>query len=167
MNRKWFVATFGGMYEHSPWVAEAAFAQGPPDPADCDSLVAALRQEVEAAGAEAQLKLLRAHPDLAGKLALSGALTAESTAEQAGVGLHQCSPEQFERFQILNAAYLQKFKFPFIMAVAGSDRAQIIAAFEQRVEHGFDAEFATALEQVHRIAELRIQAWSAAQGEDK
>ena len=164
MNKEEFVETFGGIYEHSAWVAERAFARGASRDISKDGLVAALSVEVDAAGGEAQLVLLRAHPDLAGKLAVSGELTAESTAEQASAGIDQCTPEEFERFQTLNTAYVEKFGFPFIMAVKGSNRHQILAAFELRIDNDKPTEFSTALAQVHRIAELRIQTWLDTQG---
>lgn len=164
MNKEQFVETFGGIYEHSAWVAERAFDRNNGIEINHDALFAALSVEVDSSGDEAQLALLRAHPDLAGKLAVSGELTAESTAEQASAGIDQCSEEEFERFQVLNATYVEKFAFPFIMAVKGSDRHQILAAFELRVNNDKETEFNTALEQVHRIAQLRIQTWLDTQG---
>jgi len=166
LKQQQFVDAFGGIYEHSAWVAEQAFANGPPESLTQEQLCAALRAEVDASGEQAQLILLRAHPDLAGKLAVSGELTAESTAEQASAGIDQCTPEQFARFQTLNTRYVEKFGFPFIMAVKGSDRHQILAAFESRVNNDKDTEFRTALAQVHKIAELRIQTWLQTQGAD-
>ncbi len=164
MNKEQFVDIFGGIYEHSSWVAEAAFAQGVKEPINREQLLSVFRAQVEASGVEAQLVLLRAHPDLAGKLAMSGELTAESTAEQAGAGIDQCTPEEFERFQTLNTEYVERFGFPFIMAVKGFDRHQILSAFEERVNNDKQTEFSTALTQVHRIAELRIDTWLASQG---
>jgi 2-oxo-4-hydroxy-4-carboxy-5-ureidoimidazoline decarboxylase len=113
---------------------------------------------VELAGVEAQLALLRAHPDLAGKLAVRGELTAESTSEQAGAGLDRCSPKEFEEFQRLNDVYNTRFGFPFILAVKGYDRAGILEEFRRRVGNAPKAEFREALDQVHRIARLRLQA---------
>ena len=104
------------------------------------------------------MALLRAHPDLAGKLAVEGELTAESTSEQAGAGLERCSPEEFEEFQRLNDAYTARFGFPFILAVKGYDRAGILAAFRRRVGHDRATELREALDQVHRIARLRLRA---------
>lgn len=153
-----FVAGFGRVYEHSPWIAETLFDQGL-DPAydQLDGLAGALRQIVEAGGKERQLALLRAHPDLAGKLAMAGELTAESRGEQAGAGLDQCSPAEFARFQELNRSYTARFGFPFILAVKGKARAEILAAFETRVKNDEPTEFRTALDQVHRIAYLRLR----------
>lgn len=164
MDRAAFVETFGGIYEHSPWVAQQAFDAGAPAALDGPALVRALRHQVDAADDGAKLALLRAHPDLAGRLALSGELTADSTAEQASAGLDQCSETEYARFQELNARYVEKFGFPFIMAVKGSDRQQILAAFETRVDNDREVEFDTALQQVHRIAELRIQTWLEGRG---
>ena len=103
-----------------------------------------------------RLALLRGHPDLAGKAAVAGDLTAESRGEQASAGLDRCNPEEFQRLQALNAAYKEKFGFPFILAVKGLTREAILAAFEARLAGAPDAEFATALAQVDRIARLRL-----------
>ncbi len=146
-----FVQRFAGVYEHSPWVAEAAAeGGGPHDPAT------ALREAVEAAPKERQLALLRAHPDLAGKLALADNLTDASSAEQRGAGLDCCSSAELAAFQGLNARYQERFGFPFILAVRGHDRASILEQFRRRVDNDPEAEFRTALDQVHRIAVLRI-----------
>jgi len=153
------VAAFGGIYEHSPWAAEAVFDAGleaaDDDPSRLADRMAAV---VDQAGGDAQLALLRAHPELAGKLAVAGGLTAESTAEQASAGLDQCTPEEFAAFQALNEAYNAKFGFPFIIAVRGLTRQDILKAFSERVENDRRTEFATALAQVHRIARLRLAA---------
>ena len=157
-DRTAFVARYGGIYEHSPWVAEAVYDAGGADKAsDPEALRAAMAAVVEAAEPEAQLALLRAHPDLAGRLALAGGLTAASSAEQAGAGLDQCSPEELARFQELNNRYTERFGFPFILAVKGKTRAEILAAFEARIDNDPKTEFRTALEQVHRIALLRLR----------
>jgi OHCU decarboxylase len=105
---------------------------------------------------EQRLGVLNAHPDLAGKLAVAGQLTADSTAEQASAGLDKCSPEEYERLQALNEAYKAKFGFPFVMAVKGRSRTEIIQAFEERVNNDAETEFTTALQQVERIALLRL-----------
>ncbi len=112
----------------------------------------------DAADVDAQLAVLRAHPDLAGKLAVGEALTADSSAEQAGAGLDQCTAEEFERFQALNEDYKARFRFPFILAVRGLHRRDILAAFEARVGNDPDTERATAVAQVNRIAALRLAA---------
>ncbi|ORE93484.1 hypothetical protein ATO13_12441 [Stappia sp. 22II-S9-Z10] len=155
--REAFVTRYGGVYEHSPWVAERAWDGGI---AEAGDVVPVLARVVERAGHEAQLALLRAHPDLAGKLGV-GELTPESAQEQAGAGLDQCSAEEFAEFTALNARYEARFGFPFIIAVRGLDRAGILAAFRARVEGTPEAEFRTALNQVHRIAALRVAAMTA------
>ncbi len=154
-----FVARYGGVYEHSPWIAGCAYDAGPgPDCGDAEGLSRAFTRIVEAAGEERQLALLRAHPDLAGKLAVDGDLTEESASEQAGAGLDRCTPDEFTRFRLLNDAYMAKFGFPFILAVAGYDRREILDIFEQRLGNEYDVEMREALQQVHRIAVLRLAA---------
>jgi OHCU decarboxylase len=160
LDRAGFLARFGGVYEHSPWIAAAVWDKGMVAD-EAEELAAAMAAEVEAAGEAPQLALLRAHPDLAGRLAVRGALTAESTSEQAGAGLDRCSPEEFAEFQELNAAYKARFGFPFILAVKGYDRAGILAAFRRRVKNSRAGEFREALDQVHRIALLRLLALAA------
>ncbi len=156
-DRDGFLARYGGVYEHSPWVAGAVWDEGAAS-GDLETLAGAMAARVEAAGEEAQLVLLRAHPDLAGKLAVRGELTPLSTSEQAGAGLDRCSPEEFTEFQRLNDAYKAHFGFPFILAVKGHDRAAILDAFRRRVGHDRATELREALAQVHRIARLRLQA---------
>lgn len=156
MDRVAFVARFGGVFEHSPWVAEGAWDAGPV-PGDVAGLHAAMVAVLRAAPRERQLAVLNAHPDLAGRLSVRGELTADSTAEQASAGLDRCTPDEFARFTALNDAYKAKFGFPFIMAVKGRGRADILEAFERRVGNAPEEEFATALAQVERIAELRLK----------
>src|SRR5687768_17057002 len=153
-----FVALYGRVYEHSPWIAETAWSRGLKEQHDTvEGLHEALAAIVDAAPRERQLALLNAHPDLAGRLAVRGELTAESTSEQASAGLDKCTPEEFRRFTELNDAYRRKFPFPFIMAVKGRSRAEILDAFERRIDHDADTEFRTALDQVHKIALLRLR----------
>ncbi|MGB5597914.1 2-oxo-4-hydroxy-4-carboxy-5-ureidoimidazoline decarboxylase [Thiothrix litoralis] len=149
-----FVRLLGGVYEHSPWMAERCYAQQPF--AERAALLQAMREVLAAATEAEQLALIRAHPDLAGKAALRGELTAESTQEQAGAGLAQLTPAEFARFTELNTAYTTRFGFPFIMAVKNASKDQILAGFEQRITHTPTAEFAMALEQINRIAAFRI-----------
>ena len=152
-----FIAQYGGVYEHSPWVAE----QVAPLAADVDDVaqIAALMADcVDNASVERQLDLIRAHPDLAGKAQLAGELTADSRAEQSSAGLDRCSAEEFERLQTLNADYREKFGFPFVMAVRGSHRVDIIDTFAVRLENDYDLEFETALTEIHKIARLRLDA---------
>jgi OHCU decarboxylase len=154
LERDRFVERFGGVFEHAPWVAEQAFDAGPF--ARLEALHRAMVDAMRRAPRERQLALIRAHPDLAGRAAIGGALTAASAAEQAGAGLDQCTPPEFERFQTLNDKYKEKFGFPFILAVRGRTRAEILAAFEQRLNNSADAEFQEALDQIATIAELRL-----------
>jgi allantoate deiminase/N-carbamoyl-L-amino-acid hydrolase len=153
-----FTATLHGIYEHSPWIPERAAAQRPF--ANITALKLAMQAVVSSAAREEQLGLIRAHPELAGKAAISGELTAESTGEQAKAGLNNCSPEEFATLQKLNADYNKKFGFPFILAVKGADgqglsRQAIIATFSRRLKNQFDDELAEALRQIGRIAEMR------------
>ena len=154
-NKYAYVDRFGGVYEHSAWVAKQAFDMGPPDP---EVLPAVMRKIVENAGSAAQLKLLRAHPDLAGKLAKSGALTRESTSEQASAGLDQCTADEFAAFTTLNERYKTRFGFPYILAVKGRHRTEILENFRARVNNTLEVEFREALNQVHQIAALRFEA---------
>ncbi|TXH70498.1 MAG: 2-oxo-4-hydroxy-4-carboxy-5-ureidoimidazoline decarboxylase [Thiothrix sp.] len=156
LNQAEFVSCLGGIYEHSPWMAERTWQARPF--ADLDALLSAFRASLAKATEAEQLALIRAHPDLAGKAALRGELTAESNSEQASAGLDQCTPEELARFTALNTAYQQKFGFPFIMAVKNATRAQILQGFEQRIHHKPIDEFSTALEQINRIAAFRLTA---------
>lgn len=161
LSREAFVAAFTDIYEHSPWVAERAFDQNAAQAQlsdDIESLHARMSQVLLQAEPAEQLALINAHPDLAGKAAIQGELTAASTGEQAGAGIHLCTPAEFARFTDLNDRYKARFHFPFIMAVKGSDRHQILAAFEQRIEHSAEAEFACALSEINKIALFRLQA---------
>ena len=157
MNERDFVRRCGGIYQHSPWVAELA-APLLADAAAVDEIARVMADCVDNASQKRQLELIRAHPDLAGRAAVAGELTAESTEEQASAGLDQCTPQQFERFIELNEQYTVKFGFPFVMAVRGSIRDEILAAFERRLGHDYDQEFETALEEIHKIARLRLEA---------
>lgn len=151
-----FAATLGGIYEHSAWVAEGAVAGRPF--ANVEALHRAMADVVARAGAAAQLALIRAHPELAGKAMVRKTLTADSTSEQSGAGLTQCSPEELATLTALNDRYNARFGFPFILAVKGHDRASVIAAFARRVESDRDTEFAENLRQIDRIARLRMDA---------
>lgn len=149
-----FAESLAGIYEHSPWIAVRAAAARPF--ASRLDLLAAMQAVVLAATRDEQLALVRAHPQLAGQAAVRGELTAESTREQAGAGLSECSAEQFERLQTLNQAYNQRFGFPFVLAVKGHDRDSVLRAFEQRLGNEPETELATALGQIERIAEFRL-----------
>ena len=154
-----FVQLLDGTYEHSPWIAEQAWAQRPF--LGLDQLKLALVQVVRNAGREPQLALVRAHPELAGKAMVSKTLTAESTNEQGKAGLTDCTPEEFAQIQQLNADYNARFGFPFILAVRGPrglglPKAEIIATFARRLGNHPDFERAEALRNIHRIAEIRL-----------
>jgi OHCU decarboxylase len=148
-----FVARFGPVYEASPWVAEGVWpaveSGGLDDPA---ALAAAMRIEVDAAPREMKLALIRAHPELASRTRMAEA----SVKEQSGAGLDQCTAAEFAEFQRLNGAYNARFGFPFIVAVKGLTRADILAAFAARLANDPDTEFEVAIAQIHRIAGFRL-----------
>jgi urate oxidase len=158
MDREAFVAGFGGVFEHSPWIAERAHALelGPAHDTAL-GLHSALARAFRSASEEERLGVLTAHPDLAGKLAAARRLTPESTAEQASAGLDALTDAERARFTELNSAYVAKFGFPFIVAVRGLAKDDILAAFESRIANDRDAEFAAACAQVERIALLRLK----------
>jgi len=156
MDRAGFVASLGGVFEHSPWVADRAWAARPF--ASVDALHAAMVAALHGATEAEQLALIRAHPELAGKAAVRGRLTADSTREQAGAGLTVCSPGELARLQALNARYNARFGFPFILAVKGWDRAGILGEFARRVESDRATEFAECLAQIAKIARFRLDA---------
>jgi OHCU decarboxylase len=157
MSRDDFVATFGSVFEHSPWIAERAF-DGELGPANdtASGLHFALRNQFRAAHADERLAVLKAHPDLAGKLAAARRLTAASTAEQAAAGLDALTEAEHARFTALNEAYVEKFGFPFIIAVRDNTKAMILDAFEKRLGNDREEELDTAAAQVERIAFLRL-----------
>lgn len=154
-----FIARFGGVFEHSPWIAERAFDAGAiTEPLTAEAVHAALCSEFRKASRQERLAVLRAHPDLAGKLAMADQLTIESKSEQAGAGLDRLTADEHARFTALNARYMADFGFPFIIAVKGHDKHSILAAFEERVTHPAEEEFEVACGQVERIAGFRIAA---------
>ncbi|MCX2724635.1 allantoinase PuuE [Roseibium salinum] len=158
MSREEFVATFGGIFEHSPWIAERAFDLELGPAHDCAAGVHnALCRVFRTAGEDERLGVLTAHPDLAGKLARAGRLTAESTSEQASAGLDHLTDEEREEFTRLNTIYVEKHGFPFIVAVRDHDKASIMAAFLRRIENDRETEFAEACHQVERIARHRLK----------
>lgn len=154
LERERFVELFGGVFEHAPWVAEQAFDAGPFD--SIQALHGVMVDVVRGAPRARQLALVRAHPDLAGRAAIAGGLTAASSAEQASAGLDQCTSAEFERFRELNARYKEKFGFPFILAVKGKSLTEILTAFEQRLANPPEAEFEEASRQIAEIARLRL-----------
>jgi OHCU decarboxylase len=151
-----FIEYFGGIYEHSPWVAEQCFHRAA-GLDDAGAMSGVFADCVDRASNDTKLELIRAHPDLAGRAAVRGELGVDSTDEQASAGIDQCTAEEFQRFQIANKAYKEKFGFPFVMAVRNSNRHAILAAFEQRLQNSREQEFERAIEEVHKIARLRLQ----------
>ncbi|AKI01575.1 OHCU decarboxylase [Hoeflea sp. IMCC20628] len=159
MDRDHFIEQFGGVFEHSPWIAERAFDNGRiVEPHAAEAVHQALCVEFRKASHGERMGVLRAHPDLAGKLAISGDLTEESKSEQAGAGLDRLSADEHARFTELNTRYMRDFGFPFIIAVKGHTKDSILAAFETRVGNNPETEFETACEQVERIAGFRVAA---------
>ena len=158
MSQARFIEAFGGVFEHSPWVAERAHGLelGPTHDSTA-GVHAALARAFRSASDTERMAVLRAHPDLAGRLAEAKRLTEASSAEQATVGLDALSDDERAVFTRLNGAYTERFGFPFIIAVRDHDKAGILAAFEQRLDHSADDEFAEACAQVERIAELRLR----------
>ncbi len=157
MSREDFVATFGGIFEHSPWIAERACAyESGPTHDTARGVHNLLCRAFRSASDGERLGVLNAHPDLAGKLAAAGRLTAESTAEQAGAGLDMLTDDERAMFQKLNADYVARHGFPFIIAVKDNTKASILDAFHRRIKNNRDTEFAEACRQVERIAELRL-----------
>ncbi len=158
MDKPGFVAAFGGVFEHSPWIAEKAWSLELGPAHDCAAGVhSALARVFRSSSEDARLNVLKAHPDLAGKLAAAKRLTAESTAEQASAGLDALTDAERETFMRLNSAYADKFGFPFIIAVRDHDKAGILSSFERRMANDRDVEFSEACRQVERIAELRLK----------
>ena len=163
MDRKAFQQKFGGVYEHFPAIAQNAWARGLTAETDTPTGLAAAMAAVAASMPDSsKLTLICNHPDLAEKTAIGG-LTAASRGEQAGAGLDQCSPGEYRRFQELNDAYKEKFGFPFILAVGGKTRREIFAVFEGRIDNDRDTEFRTALQQIDRIAVLRLEKLAGAE----
>ncbi|WP_112831122.1 2-oxo-4-hydroxy-4-carboxy-5-ureidoimidazoline decarboxylase [Rhizobium cremeum] len=157
VTREDFISRFGGVFEHSPFIAERAYDAGLiGEPLTAAGVHAALSAQFRAASPEERLGVLRAHPDLAGRLAIAGELTEDSRKEQAGAGLDRLSPQEHARFTELNSAYTAKFGFPFIIAVTGLTRDDILTAFETRIDNDRETEFATACAQVEKIAHIRL-----------
>jgi 2-oxo-4-hydroxy-4-carboxy-5-ureidoimidazoline decarboxylase len=155
-----FVAALGGVFEHSPWIAERAFASRPF--ADIAALHAAMVDVVRGASRDEQIGLLRAHPELAGREAQAGTLTADSTAEQRSAGLNALSREEMDRVVRLNRAYRERFGFPFIIAVRRHTKDGIFAEFERRLGNDAESERLECLEQVYTITRIRLDALVAA-----
>lgn len=151
-----FVARLDGIFEHSPWIAERAWAARPF--ATVDRLHGAMLAVLDDAADDERLGLIRAHPELAGKEAEEGTLTAASTGEQRGAGLDQCSKAELQRLRDLNAAYRERFGFPFVIAVKGLSRYQIMDGVEARLRNDSATEFAACLREIGKIARFRLDA---------
>jgi 2-oxo-4-hydroxy-4-carboxy-5-ureidoimidazoline decarboxylase len=154
-TREDFTAALGHLFEHSPWVAEETWSQRPF--ASAEALHAALCATMRAASRERQLALIRAHPDLAGRLAQQKRLTAESTREQASAGLDRLSDAELADFTARNDEYKAKFGFPFIICARLNAKAAILDAMRVRADHAPETEFVTALGEIEKIAWLRLQ----------
>lgn len=150
-----FVETFGGIYEHSPWVAEAAAKQRPF--ASMQQMKQAFSQAVQQAPESQKLALVRAHPELGHRMGVDLDLSAESTQEQGSAGLDRLSPAEYRQLRDLNDAYQKKFGMPFVICVRQATKAVILEAMEQRLTSSFTEELAEALKQIDAIAALRLQ----------
>lgn len=155
LSRDEFVRLVGPAFEHSPWIAEAAWPKRPF--ASAEELHRALCQTVTDAGKAAQLALIRAHPDLVGRAALAGTLTRESTNEQASAGLGNLTPEEVGLFQKHNAAYQEKFGFPFVICARRNKKEAILNGFKVRRQNSREQEVKAALAEIFKIAELRLR----------
>ena len=155
MGREEFVSVFGAVFERSPWVAEGARERCPFE--DLDGLHAAFVDAVHEAPEDRRVALIRAHPDLAGKAALAGGLTEESANEQASAGLDRLSPEEYERFHRLNAAYREKFDLPYVVCVRDNTKETIFAGAERRLSNTREEEILAALREIARISRLRLE----------
>jgi OHCU decarboxylase len=154
LDREAFTLAFAAVAEGSPWVAYGAFDDAPF--ATGLELVAGFRAAIARAGDERQLDLIRAHPDLAGRVALAGELTAHSAAEQAGAGLDRLTPAQLARFEAANRTYLERFSFPFVICVRGHTADSILDAYDARIANDHEIETAIALDEVVKIIRLRV-----------
>lgn len=155
MNSGAFVATYGDVAEHSPWVARQAESMRPFS--GLEAMIDAFSMAVKGASVDRQFELICAHPDLAGKAMVKGELTEDSKQEQSGAGLDALIPEEFEAFTKLNGAYKAKFGFPFIFAVKGATKDMILAAFAERLDHSPTSEFQEAINQIANILRFRLE----------
>lgn len=156
LSRPAFVGLLGGIFEHSPWVAEQAYQQRPFD--TVQKLQKTMLDIVQASSMDDRLTLIRNHPELAGKEADEGTLTADSQKEQSRAGLNQCTAEELAQLHRLNKDYLDKFGFPFVIAVSGLNKHEIISAMQSRLQNDYDAEFETSINEIGKIARIRLDA---------
>lgn len=150
-----FVTTLGGIYEHSDWVPRLILEQRPF--LSFENLLIAMRETVSDASDEEKLRLIRVHPDLAGKLARNGALAESSAREQAGLGLDRLRDEEYEEFSRKNENYREKFGFPFIICARLTTKEGVLGEFEDRLKNSREQEISEALIQIHQIARLRLE----------
>ena len=155
LGREAFIERFGPLFEHSPWVAADAWSDRPF--ADEDELFEALRSAMYSAPIERKLALIRAHPDLAGRAAIEGTLTRSSKTEQASAGLDRLTPDEYAAFTRLNGAYRERFGFPFVVCVREHTKESILRVAAERLEHTRDEEVRVALEEIAKIARLRLE----------
>ena len=155
LGREAFIERFGPLFEHSPWVAADAWSDRPF--ADEDELFEALRSAMYSAPLERKLALIRAHPDLAGRAAIEGTLTRSSKTEQTAAGLDRLTPDEYEAFTRLNGAYRERFGFPFVVCVREHTKESILRVAAERLEHTRDEEVRVALEEIAKIARLRLE----------
>jgi OHCU decarboxylase len=155
-ERDAFVARHAALFEHSPWVAQEAYDRAGPF-GDENAALAAMVRAVREAPRERQLALIRAHPDLAGRAAIAGELTEDSTREQASAGLDRLTPEEYETFAATNAAYRERHGFPFVICAREHDKASILAAAAERLDHDTETEVQVALDEIAKIARLRLE----------
>jgi 2-oxo-4-hydroxy-4-carboxy-5-ureidoimidazoline decarboxylase len=155
MDHGEFVSRFGAVFERSPWVAEGAWERRPFD--GLDGLHGSFVRTIRDGPEDRRVALIRAHPDLAGKAALAGELTAESAGEQASAGLDRLSPEEYERFHRLNAAYREKFGLPYVVCVRDNTKETIFAGAERRLSNSREEEIEAALAEIYRIGRLRLE----------
>jgi OHCU decarboxylase len=155
LGREAFVERFGPLFEHSPWVAAEAWSDRPFS--DKDELFDALRSAMYSAPIERKLALIRAHPDLAGRAAIEGTLTRRSRREQASAGLDRLTPDEYTAFTRLNSAYRERFGFPFVVCVREHTKESILRVAGERLEHTRDEEVRVALEEIAKIARLRLE----------
>ena len=165
MDKATFLARFGSIFEHSPWIAAQVWEQGL-DSGELQELHAAFSEAILSADRERQLELLRAHPQLASAIASGEELTVKSRGEQRGAGLDQCNMAEFDEFEYLNSTYSDKFGFPFIIAVKRLGREQILESFRTRLANTPEEEFTEALKQVIRIGKFRLQDSAETTGSD-
>jgi OHCU decarboxylase len=155
LDRDAFVERYGPLFEHSPWVAAAAYGKRPF--ADREDLLAKLTEAMYEAPEDRQTELIRAHPDLAGRAAIEGTLTADSAREQSSAGLDRLTPDEYEAFTRTNTAYRERFGFPFVVCVREHDKASILATAEARLQNDPQTEHGNALAEIAKIARLRLE----------